>query len=99
MSNNYSVEISMLINKVFLQKTPKNKNWWKKDYSKDVIMFLNLTWISALFILFIGEYASFWFIVLGAVILFIICLVGLLISFSTWTESTQIKLLYDIGGE
>ena len=95
MSNNYSVEISMLINNVFFLKTPKNnKDWWKKDYGKDVITFLNLTWISALCILFLEEYAS-WFIVLGVVILFIICLVGLLISFSTWTESKQIQLLYD----
>ena len=94
MSNNYSVEISMLINNVFFLKTPKNKDWWKKDYSKDVMLFLNLTWISASCILFLEEYAS-WFIVLGVVILFVICLVGLLISFATWTEAKQIQLLYE----
>ena len=97
MINNYSILLSMLINKVFFLKTPKNKDWWKKDYSKDVIIFLNLSWISFLCILFLEEYLSYWLIAFMAIVLFVICFVGLLISFATWTESTQIKLLYDIG--
>lgn len=93
------IKISMLINKLFFlsNKTPKNKEWYKQDFSKDVILFLNLTWISFLCILFLNEYMSLWFIVLGAVILFVISLIGLLISFATWTEAKQLQLLYIIG--
>jgi len=96
---NNDIKISMLINKLFFlsNKTPKNKDWWKQDFSKDVILFLNLTWISLLCILFLNEYMSLWFIVLGAVILFVICLISLLISFATWTEAKHIQLSHVIG--
>ena len=98
MSDTYDIQISALINKVFFlsKKTHKNKDWYKKDFSKDVILFLNLTWICFMAIVFLGDFTSDWYIVLAVAILFIICLVSLLISFATWTEAKKLQSLYEM---
>ena len=98
-SNDLSMEISMLINKVFFldRKKPKNKVWYKKDYSKDVILFLNMTWICFMIMFLLGASSSNWYIVLGVAILFVFCLVALLISYSTWIESKHLQLMDEMG--
>ena len=94
----WSMELAMLINKVFfLSKIPhKNKDWWKKDFSKDVILFLNLTWIGFFCLFQLKEYASNQYIFFGSITVVIICFIGLLISFATWTEAKQIQLINNI---
>ena len=93
----WSMELAMLIKKLFFLPTPKNKVWYKKDYSKDVIVFLSLTWISFMIMFLLGASSSNWYIVLGVAILFIICLVASLISYSTWIESRHLQLMHEMG--
>lgn len=96
MSDTYDIQIAAFINKVFFLTTPKKKDWYKKDFSKDVILFLNLTWICFMAIVFLGDFTSDLYIVIAVAILFIICFVSLLISFATWTEAKKLQLLHEM---
>ena len=100
MINNYSILLSMLINKVFFLKTPKNKDWWKKDYSKDVVMFLSFNWICVIIAVRLDAMyrLTSWLGVLLFAIVFFICFASLLISYAAWTESKHLQLM-DVVGE
>lgn len=97
MNDNLDVKITVLINKVFhLSKIKhKNKDWWKKDFSNDVLLFFNLSWICMICLFYLDEIylLTSWIGIILTLILFLILFVGLLISYATWTEAKQIQSL------
>ena len=92
--------IPKIINKVFFLSHIKN-DWWKKDFTRDVLFFGNLTWISFLIFLHavrVEPYLfSYWYVVLCLIILSSICLIGFFVSYATWRDSKRLQTLHIKG--